>query len=224
MIKPEGIVFDLDGTLVDNNSYHIEAWKEFYKKIDKQFSHDEYMRNINGRISKVIFPYLMQREMEEKEIMEYDDEKESLYRELYGAHMQPIKGLIDFLEALQEAGYKMAIATSGLPPNIEFMFNKLPLRKYFSAVVNASHITNGKPHPEIFERAAKEINADPNKCIAFEDSIAGISSAKAAGMRVVGLTTTHSEADLTEADMIIKDYTEISTNTLLLLMQKQEVR
>ncbi len=224
MIKPEGLIFDLDGTLIDNNAYHIEAWKEFYKKINKEFSHEEYMRNINGRISKVIFPYLMQRQMKDDEIMQMDDEKESLYRELYGAHMQPIKGLVDFLEDLLKDGYKMAIATSGLPPNIEFMFKKLPLRKYFSAVVNASHITNGKPHPEIFERAAKEIGADPNNCIAFEDSIAGIRSAKAAGMRVVGLTTTHSKEDIAEADLIIADYTEISSETLLQLMQRQKER
>ena len=218
-MKPEGIIFDLDGTLIDNNAFHIEAWKEFYKKMKLDFAPDTYKNRINGRISKAIFPDILSRQLSDDEISMYDDEKESLYRHLYKPHIKPISGLLDFLQKLLEQHYPMAIATSGLPPNIDFMFEHVGIKEYFSAVVNASHITNGKPHPEIFEKAAKAIHANPGKCIAFEDSVAGIRSAKAAGMKVIGLTTTHAREDVHEADFIIKDYTEITPDTLEELMR-----
>ena len=211
---PEAVIFDLDGTLIDNNSYHIEAWKVFYDKIGKPFSNEEYTKNINGRINRDIFNYVFGATLSDKEIDIYSDEKEAMYRKLYAPHIKPIRGLIEFLESLEKAGIKKVIATSGLPTNINFMFNNVPVKKYFPDVIDASQITHGKPHPEIFLKAAKVVNADPANCIAFEDSVAGIRSAKTAGMKVVALTTTHTAEDIKEADLIINDYTEISLTKL----------
>jgi beta-phosphoglucomutase-like phosphatase (HAD superfamily) len=81
-------------------------------------------------------------------------------------------------------------------------------------VIDSTQIKQGKPHPEIFLKAAIAVNAIPSDCVAFEDSVAGIRSARAAGMKVVGLTTTHAVEDLKEADLIITDYTEISLTKL----------
>ncbi len=213
-MKPQAIIFDLDGTLIDNNAYHIKAWSEFYKKMNLEFSDDIYKNQINGRISKAIFPDILGRKLSADEIMKYDDEKESLYRHLYAPHIKPVNGLLYFLEQLKQQNYPMAIATSGLPPNIKFMFDNISIEKYFIAVVNASDIKQGKPNPEIFIKAAEALHADPKECVAFEDSIAGIRSAKAAGMKVVALTTTHTKEDVHEADLTIKDYTEIIPSKL----------
>ncbi len=207
---PEAVIFDLDGTLIDNNPYHIEAWKIFYDKIGKPFSKEEYTKNINGRINRDIFNYIFSTTLSPEMIEMYSNEKEAMYRELYKTHIKPINGLIDFLEELKKEKIPKAIATSGLPPNINFMFEHVPIKKYYADVIDASQISNGKPHPEIFLKAASAVNADPKNCIAFEDSVAGIRSAKSAGMKVVGLTTTHTAQDIHEADLIIKDYTQIS--------------
>ncbi|MEP6512518.1 MAG: HAD family phosphatase [Parafilimonas sp.] len=222
-MKPQGIIFDLDGTLIDNNAYHIEAWKVFYAKMRLEFSIDEYKNKINGRISKAIFPYVLNKELSDDEINLYDDEKESLYRQLYAPHIKPVAGLINFLEQLHKEDYPMAVATSGLPPNIDFMFENIDIKKYFQAIINASTITTGKPHPEIFLKAAEALHVNPKKCIAFEDSVAGIRSAKAAGMKVVALTTTHTAEDVQEADLIINDYTEITPEQLVQLIQKERM-
>jgi len=211
---PEAVIFDLDGTLVDNNAYHIEAWKIFYDKIGKPFSKEEYTQNINGRINRDIFNYVFNTTLTPEQIEEYSHEKEATYRELYKPHIQPINGLLDFLDELEKAKMPKAIATSGLVPNINFMFEHVPIKNYFYSVIDASQITHGKPHPEIFLKAAISVNAVPSNCVAFEDSVAGIRSAKAAGMKVVGLTTTHTAEELKEADFIIKDYTEISLTKL----------
>jgi beta-phosphoglucomutase family hydrolase len=211
---PEAVIFDLDGTLVDNNAYHIEAWKAFYDKIGKPFSLEEYTQNINGRINRDIFNYVFNTTLSPEQIEEYSHEKESMYRELYKPHIKPINGLIDFLEMLEKAKVPKAIATSGLVPNINFMFEHIPIRNFFHSVIDSTQITHGKPHPEIFLKAALSVNAVPSRCVAFEDSVAGIKSAKAAGMKVVGLTTTHTAEEIKQADLIIKDYTEISLTKL----------
>ena len=112
----------------------------------------------------------------------------------------------------------MAIATSGLPINIAFMFDHIAIEPYFDKVIDATYVTNSKPHPEIFLKAAESVHANPAQSIAFEDSVAGVRSAKAAGMKVVGLTTTHTAEDLHEADKIIKDYTEITIDDLYQLL------
>ncbi len=211
---PEAVIFDLDGTLIDNNAYHIEAWKVFYDKIGKPFSKEEYTNNINGRINRDIFNYVFNTTLSSELINEYSNEKETMYRDLYQPHIKPVNGLIDFLDELEKENVPTAIATSGLVPNINFMFEHVPVKKYFSGVVDASQVSKGKPHPEIFLKAANSVKADPEKCVAFEDSIAGIRSAKAAGMKVVALTTTHTAEEVKEADLIITDYTEISLTQL----------
>lgn len=218
-MKPSSVIFDLDGTLIDNNYYHIEAWKVFYQQHGIAWSDEDYMKNINGRINREIFNYLLQRELPEKEIVLYTEQKEALYRDLYAPHIRPVEGLTDLLDALKEAGVPMAVATSGIPRNIDFMFEHLPIRNYFVKVIDSTYITNGKPDPEIFLKAAAFANADPARSIAFEDSVAGVRSAKRAGMKVVGLTTTHSSEDIHEADLIVKDYTGLNLPVLFQLLQ-----
>jgi beta-phosphoglucomutase len=211
---PQAVIFDLDGTLIDNNAYHIKAFEAFYNKIGKKFSLEEYKQHINGRMNREIFDYVFNTTLNPEQSEAYTNEKEGLYRELYAEHIKPIDGLIDFLEELEKANVPKAIATSGIVPNINFMFERIPIRNYFHSVIDSTQITTGKPHPEIFLKAALSVNAVPSACIAFEDSVAGIKSAKAAGMKVVVLTTTHSAEDMKDADLIIKDYTEISLTKL----------
>lgn len=213
-MKPEAVIFDLDGTLIDNNSYHIEAWKIFYRKLGREYSVEEYLKNINGRINKDIFNYLFGGSLTDDEIKKYSEEKEALYRELYAAHIKPINGLMGFLEELHQQSISKAIATSGQGPNIDFMFQHIDIRKYFASVIDATQITNGKPHPEIFLKAAASVQADPSRCIAFEDSIAGIRSAKSAGMKVIGLATTHTREEVGEAHLVINDYADINLNLI----------
>ena len=219
-MKPEAVIFDLDGTLIDNNSYHIEAWKVFYTQHGLEFSMDDYRNNINGKINADIFNYVLKTNLTAEDLEKYSNEKEKLYRELYAEDIRPIHGLLGFLDKLKDAGIMMAIATSGIPINIDFMFQHIMMREYFSAVVNATHISNGKPHPEIFLKAAMAANANPANCVAFEDSVAGIRSAKAAGMTVIALATTHKREELHEADLIIDDYTDVDISTLEKLMDR----
>jgi beta-phosphoglucomutase family hydrolase len=210
----EAVIFDLDGTLVDNNPYHLEAWKRYLKKIGRELSEEEYNTSFNGRTNKDVVEYIHKRQMTNEEAAPYYLEKEALYRELYQPFIAPVPGLLDFLQEIDNAGIPMAIATSGITVNIDFMFEHIPVKHFFKAVINSTHIRKGKPDPEIYLKAAEALDAHPDKCVVFEDAIVGIEAAKAAGMKVVALTTTHSADELHKADRIIHDYTEINLSTL----------
>jgi HAD superfamily hydrolase (TIGR01509 family) len=182
--------------------------------MGRPFSLAAYKQHINGRMNREIFNYIFNTSLSPEKVEAYTDEKESLYRELYAPYIQPVTGLIDFLNELEAAKIPKAVATSGIIPNINFMFEHIPIRKYFLTVVDSSQITHGKPHPEIFLKAASILQSEPSACVAFEDSMAGLQSAKAAGMKVVAITTTHTAEELKAADLIIKDYTEIDVTQL----------
>jgi beta-phosphoglucomutase family hydrolase len=202
----QAIIFDLDGTLIDNNAYHLKTWKKYLENIGRNILEEEYNANINGRTNKDVIQYIFERQMSDEEILKYSLEKEALYREIYLPFIKPVAGLIEFLEILNEKNIPMAIATSGIQPNIDFMFENLPIKKYFKTVVNSSHITKGKPDPEIYLKAASILQIPPENCLVFEDAVVGINAAKAAGMKVIALATTHPREELTDADMIIENF------------------
>lgn len=202
----KAVIFDLDGTLVDNNSYHLETWKKYLENMGRNISEEEYNANINGRTNRDVIEYIFGRKMNEEEILKYSLEKEALYREIYQPYIQPVPGLMELLEIFSNKNIPMAIATSGIQPNIDFMFGHIPIKKYFKTVVNSSHITKGKPDPEIYLKAASILNVPPKNCLVFEDAVVGIKSAKAAGMKVIAIATTQPKEELSIADMIIDDY------------------
>jgi beta-phosphoglucomutase family hydrolase len=204
--ETKAVIFDLDGTLLDNNSYHLKSWLEYLKKIGRLISEEEYNANINGRTNTDVIKYIYEKDLSNEEILKYTLEKEALYRELYKPFIKPLDGLIDFLEILKEKNIPMAIATSGIQPNIDFMFEEVPIRQYFTEVVNSSHITKGKPDPEIYLKTASLLDIPPKNCLVFEDAVVGIKSAKAAGMKVIAVATTQTKEELSIADMIIDDY------------------
>ena len=204
--KTKAVIFDLDGTLIDNNSYHRQTWEKYLEKIGKQISEEEFNAHMNGRTNADAVKYIFGKETSEEEATKYTLEKEALYREIYQPFIKPVPGLIDFLETLKSKNIPMAIATSGIQPNIDFMFENIPIEKYFTAVVNSSHIKKGKPDPEIYLKVASLLNVQPKNCLVFEDAVVGIKSAKAAGMKVIAVATTQPKEELGEADLIVDDY------------------
>ena len=205
----QAVIFDLDGTLIDNNAYHILSWKQYLKNIGKDISEEEFKKNMNGRTNKDAAEYIYGRKLSDEEAMKYALEKEAIYREMYKSHIKPIDGLMKLLETLDKLNLSMAIATSGIQVNIDFMFEHLPIQNYFKAVVNSSHITKGKPDPEIYLKTADTLKVNPANCLVFEDAAVGVASAKDAGMHVIAITTTQTTEELNMADEIIESYHQL---------------
>jgi beta-phosphoglucomutase len=203
----KAVIFDLDGTILDNNSFHLETWKKYLEKAGRHITEEEFNANFNGRTNQDVVKYLYGENLTAEEALQHTNDKEALYRELYRPHIEPIRGLLPFLSILEKKHIPMAIATSGIQPNIDFMFEHVPIKKYFKVIVNSSHIKQGKPDPEIYLKAAELLGIAPENCLVFEDAVVGIDSAKAAGMKVVAITTTQPRKELAGADAIIDDYT-----------------
>lgn len=206
-MNTKAAIFDLDGTLIDNNAYHLKTWRVYLEKIGIDISEDAYRKNINGRTNKDALEYFYNKKMTDEEAMVYALEKEALYREIYKVDIKPVNGLIELLEVLYSRNIPMAIATSGIQVNIDFMFEHIPIKKYFKEVVNSSHISKGKPDPEIYVKTASLLNIPAKNCLVFEDAVVGVNAAHAAGMKVIAITTTQSAEELKDAEMIIKDFT-----------------
>ncbi len=165
-MQAKAVIFDLDGTLIDNNAYHLKTWKIYLEKIGRDISEDAYRKNINGRTNKDALEYIYNKKMTDEEAMVYALEKEALYREIYKPFIKPVDGLLELLEALYQKNIPMAIATSGIQVNIDFMFEHIPIKKYFSIIVNSAHISKGKPDPEIYIKTASllKIPAEALSC------------------------------------------------------------
>lgn len=203
------VIFDLDGTMVDNNPYHLASWRQYLQELGIDISEENYRKHINGRTNKDAIEYIYQRTMSDEEAMVYTLQKEAIYRKLYAPHIQPVTGLIELIKKIHKKNLPMGIATSGIQVNIDFMFEHIPIESYFSSIINSAHIKKGKPDPEIFLTAAATLNVQPGSCLVFEDAAVGVRAAKDAGMYVVALTTTQTTAELAAADLIINNFTTL---------------
>ena len=219
MTELKAVIFDIDGTLIDNNDVHLKAWKKYLKDEGREISDEDYKKNISGRTNHDAVEHIYEKKMSKVEAEKYYLRKEEIYREMFEPDIKPIQGLEHLLKEIQDHGVDMAIATSGIQVNIDFMFRHIPIQQFFKRVINSDNITKGKPDPEIFTTTAKALNIPPQNCIVFEDSTAGVEAGKAAGMKVVALTTTHTKKELKEADLVIDDYTEVNYEKLLSLMK-----
>lgn len=209
MIRVDGIIFDMNGVIVDDNEFHKQAFFELCKNHSRNLTEKEFKENISGRRNKDIFNYLFGN-ISSKQFREFENEKESLYRSLYKPFKKPIPGLVDFLYNAKEVGTPLAIATGAPIENRSYILDDLCLRDFFSAIVGPEDISKGKPDPEIFLTSAKLLGVNPKYCIGIEDSISGFKAIKAAGMYCIGITTTHKYYDIRQyCDKVIDDFTEI---------------
>ena len=213
-------LFDMDGVLVDNTEFHINAWLQFARRHGFPLTKDQYVANINGRVSADAMAYVFRRPIIANELATLTEEKEQIYRELYAPYLRPTSGLLAFLDKLKAENIKLAVGTSAPVSNVDFTLDGLPLRPYFDAIVDAGMIRHGKPNPEIYLTAAQRLGIDPACCVVFEDALAGIEAGLRAGMSVVALATTHTHTELadTGAALIINDFTGLTVDGVRALL------
>jgi beta-phosphoglucomutase len=208
-------IFDMDGTLIDNTPYHFKSWQHLFKNHGKGvLTEDTYKKEISGTPIISTLRQYFGGEYDEAGLQQLLDEKENYYREIYAPFLAPINGLENFLTALKNGGVKMALASSATVADINFILDKIPIRRDFEVIIDGSRVSKGKPNPQIFLKAAEDLNAKPQNCVVFEDSLAGIKAANAAGMKVVGITTGHTADQLQPSNLVINDYAGLTVQKL----------
>jgi HAD superfamily hydrolase (TIGR01509 family) len=184
-----GVVFDLDGTLVDNMPFHVEAFARFSVRHGLPPLDTEMRGRLDGKRNRDIFPILFGQPLDDATLLGYEDEKEGLYRELSRGGLRPLRGLVPLLDALAARSVAAGVATSAPAANVVHTLAELGLAARFSAVVRSDEVVHGKPAPDVFLETARRLGVPPSACIAFEDAPAGVIAAQAAGMTCVALTT-----------------------------------
>lgn len=213
-----GVIFDMDGVVMDNNVYHAHAWKTFCEKHGIFLSDQELHHHIFGRVARDTIDYIFKRQHTKDEVDAYVDEKEMIYREMYKDRIEPVEGLLDFLHELRLRDVPVVLATSAPPGNVEFAFRFLPIRHFFSCILDASHVVRGKPDPEIYIKAIRELGLSPDRVIVFEDSLSGVQSALGAGAQVIGVATTHPPEEFTGTSKVIRNFKDIDVNLLFSIL------
>ncbi|WDF54629.1 HAD family hydrolase [Mucilaginibacter sp. KACC 22063] len=220
-MKKIAAIFDMDGTLIDNNAYHFKAWQQLFKlKGLPELTHEVFNENMSGVPGLASLHNVLGYNHSDEEFQQWFAEKSELYKQAYAPYVQPINGLERFLTELKDAGIPMAVATSASPGNVEYVFSHLNLRPYFNAIIDGTRVNEAKPNPQIFLKAAHDLGIDPENCIVFEDSISGVKAGNNAGMKVVALTTTHHAGELHPVNMIIADYSSIALHDVLALFEE----
>ncbi len=187
--SPRAVIFDIDGTIVDNMHLHAEAFGVFAERHGLPALTTDDRARLDGRRNSEIFPILFKRAVGRDEWQAFEREKEGLYRELSRGRLLPMKGLHDLIERLNHDQIPMALATSAPQLNVEHTLAELRLADAFAIIVRGDQVAKGKPAPDVFIEAARRLGVDAADCLVFEDAPMGIEAAQAAGMRVVALTT-----------------------------------
>jgi len=197
------MALDMDGVIVDSNPWHVAAWMRYNRRFGIDAG-EALAERMYGRRNDEIVRDFFGPELNAEQIAAHGAAKEELYREMLRPKLSEalVPGVREFLE--RHAGQAVGLATNAEPANVDFILDLAGLRAYFRAVVNGHQVQHPKPHPEIYQRAARLLSVAPGNCIVFEDSFSGVAAARAAGTRIVGVRTTH--AELPGADLEIDDF------------------
>lgn len=215
-MKLKGLLFDMDGTLVDNLAYHFMAFDAYAKREGFTLLEPVSLK-INGMHSNDIFPLLLGNEV----VAQYgldrlNREKEEVYRDMYRPKIAPIAGVIELLKEAKKAGVKCAIGSSGCRENVEMIIEGLGIAELIDSSISGSDVTHGKPHPEIFTKAHEALGLKAEECIVVEDAVNGIVAGVRAGCKCLAVTTTATAEVLTEAgaSLCVEDYSTVTIEQL----------
>lgn len=208
--RPRAVIFDLDGTLVDNMPLHAQAFERFAEAHDLPPLTMDLRRRIDGKRNSEIFPMLFDREMSMEEVLQLEDEKEGAYRQLSRGRIVPVRGALTLLARLEAAGIGVAVATSAPLKNVQHTLAETGLDARVAIVARGDEVPRGKPFPDVFALAAERLRVPVDECLAFEDAPIGVAAAVGAGMVCVGVATTFSfeqfHAQIPAPHAVVADY------------------
>jgi beta-phosphoglucomutase family hydrolase len=201
------LIFDMDGVIIDSNPLHRIAWSEYMRCHGIEMTEAMQQRMYGKRNDEIVRDFFGD-PLSDADVFAHGAAKEALYREMMKARIEEslVPGIREFL--VRYRNLDLAVATNAEPANVDFVLDQAGLRAFFRVIVNGHQVIHPKPHPEVYLRAAEGLRTPPEDCIVFEDSYTGVASGLAAGMRVVGVETTH--RDLPGVSLAIRDFNDVA--------------
>lgn len=214
-----GVLFDWDGVIIDSSRQHEESWERLAREEGRELPRDHFVLGF-GKKNEFIIPNLLGWSDRPAEIRRLSLRKEALYREIVVERgLEALPGVHVLLDRLRVAGVPCCIGSSTHRENIETILGVVHLTGYFDHMVTSEDVTEGKPHPEVFLKAALRIDRPASRCVVFEDAFAGIEAARAGGMSVVGVATTHDAETLRgRVDRVVQRLDEVTVDDLRALI------
>jgi beta-phosphoglucomutase family hydrolase len=205
-LSSRAVLFDLDGVLVDSRAQHLAAWERLAAAHGLTVPEGYFRATFGLRNDAILVP--LAPGADPRELERLAAEKEATFRSLATDAIEPLPGARELVTFLREQAIGAAVVTSTPRENLEMILQAIRLAGAFGVLVTAEDVARGKPDPEGFLLAARRLVVQPEACVVIEDAPAGLEAAKAAGMRAVGVTTTHPAPDLGAADLVVESLAE----------------
>ncbi len=212
---PVAAIFDMDGVIAHTNPYHAKAFEVFFDRHQIAYNEKQFEQHMYGKHNSYIFTHFFGRKIYGEELLTLEDEKESLFREIYKSEAKSLPFLSEFLADLKAHDFKLGVATSAPQANMDLILDALSIRSFFDSTLGSEHVTLHKPHPEVYLKSAANLQVDPQNCVVFEDSFSGVTAGLNAGMQVVGVLSSHREDELPVCTSYIHHYKHIDAKHVL---------
>lgn len=217
-----GALFDWDGVIIDSHNQHEKSWSKLAEE-ENEVLPDNFFKMTFGMRNENIIPNFFGNWIDvtnQEEVTRLADRKEEIYREIIISDgIEPLPGVRDLLQSLRSEEIACSIASSTPIANIETVMGMIGLSDYFDAITAAEDVSNGKPNPEVFLKAAEKIKVDPKNCVVFEDAHVGIEAGLAANMQVIAVATTHPVESLGNAHMVTENLESIDAEKIMELFR-----
>jgi beta-phosphoglucomutase family hydrolase len=210
----EAVIWDMDGIIADTGPYHLMAWQEVFPQRGMHYSDEDFRRNF-GKRNDTIIRIVTEGKLSDDEVNAIAREKEAIYRQKVAPNLKPLPGVLEKLATLHEYGVRIALASSAPIENVDLVIDNLNIRECFEVIVWGREVTEGKPSPQGFLLAAERLGVEPANCLVIEDSIAGVTAARRAGMKCLAVTNTHPRSKLTEADIVVDSLEKVTIADLI---------
>lgn len=210
MIKT--VIFDMDGVIVDTEPVHHYAYNQHFKKLNIEVSPEMYA-SFTGNSTKNTYEKIKANFDVVEEIPDLVETKRNLFNDAFDSKedLCLIEGVENLIKELNSNGMQLVLASSSANVTIDRVFTRFGLHKYFTHLVSGEDFPNSKPHPAIFQHAAKLSGTSVENCIVIEDSTNGILAAKAAGIFCIGYDSINTKLqDYSKADIVIRDFSEVN--------------
>ena len=210
--------------LIDSYRAHFESWRRTAAEAGRVYTEEQFAAGF-GRTSREVIAEQWERggqgeHLSDEQIARIDERKEAQFREIIAADFPAMAGAVALIESLVQAGFRVAVGSSGPTPNVRLAIERLGIGRLLSAVVTGHDVKRGKPDPQVFLLAADRCGVAPDRCVVVEDAPVGIEAARRGGMRVIGLASTGRTVEqLRAADLVVTSLHDLSPHTFLQVLQ-----
>lgn len=206
-----GVIFDVDGVLVDSYDAHFESWQLLGREKGFTFSRQRFLETFGRTTREILQEMFGPGRLGDAELAAWDDRKEALFRDILASDVPLMDGARQLINQLHDDGFRIALGSSGPPENVHMVLNALQLPGRIQAIVTGVDVDRGKPHPDVFLQAADRLGLSPDQCAVVEDAAAGIEAAHRAGMFCVAFVSKgHTVEELSAADVTVTSLRQLT--------------